>query len=168
MMPQSPLLDPLAIATMPATDIEQTFQVGLRSHKVGWLPRAEKIYRQVLAQQPDHPEALHYLGLIAYQAGRNQDAVDLIGRAIELKPNYPGAFYNLAEAAAGALGQIQKAIAAYRQAIALKPNFPEAFCSLGIALGNNGQLDEGIASCRRAIAAESPTSPSPTAISATS
>ena len=74
----------------------------------------------------------HYLGLIAYQAGRNENAVDLIGRAIGLKPNYPGAYYNLAEALQ-AQGQIEKAIAAYRQAIAPRSNFPEAYCSLGIA-----------------------------------
>ncbi len=34
-------------------------------HQAGRLAEAEKIYRQILAQQPDNPWALHLLGVLA-------------------------------------------------------------------------------------------------------
>ena len=73
--------------TMPGQmTLEQQLQSGLSRHQAGRLAEAEKIYRQVLAQQPDHADALHLLGVLAVQTGRLDTAVDLIRRAIEVCP----------------------------------------------------------------------------------
>lgn len=55
-----------------------TIEIAIQHHQAGRLAEAEKIYRQILAQQPDHPDALHLLGVLAVQAGRLDAAVDLI------------------------------------------------------------------------------------------
>jgi len=50
------------------------------------LAEAEVIYRQVLAQAPDHPAALHLLGTIAQQVNHHDVAIELIRRAISILP----------------------------------------------------------------------------------
>ena len=42
------------------------------------LAQAERLYRAVLAEQPDNADALHLLGVLANQAGHPKDAADLI------------------------------------------------------------------------------------------
>ncbi|MGD0388832.1 MAG: tetratricopeptide repeat protein [Tepidisphaeraceae bacterium] len=135
---------------MAQPTIEQTFDVALQHHQAGRLHEAERLYRQILAQQPEHIDAMQNLGIIAQQAGRTGIAVDLIRRAIALRPNYAEAYSNLGNALKDN-GQLDEAIAACRQAIALKPDLPEAHSNLGAALLGKGQFDEAIAACRRAI-----------------
>jgi len=130
--------------------IQQCFQSALQYHQSGRLAEAEALYRQILAVEPRQAEAFHQLGLIAAQMGRNDLAVDLIGRAVALNRAFPEACYNLGLALYHG-GQLDASIDAYRQAIALKPDFSEAHANLGHALRDRGHLDEAIAACRRAI-----------------
>jgi len=50
----------------------------------GRLQQAETLLRQILQQQPQHPFALHLLGVIAHQAGNQSAAAELMQRAIAL------------------------------------------------------------------------------------
>ena len=59
-------------------------QNAVDHYRGGRLHQAEVICREVLAEQPDKPEALHLLGVIALAARQYSDAVHLIRRAIEL------------------------------------------------------------------------------------
>ena len=43
---------------------------GIRLQRQGKLAEAEAMYRAVLGQTPDDAPALHYMGLVHYQAGR--------------------------------------------------------------------------------------------------
>jgi protein O-GlcNAc transferase len=70
--------------------------------------------------------------------------------ALEIKPDYPEAHYNLG-VALRERGQLDEAIAAYRHALELKPGYLEAHYNLGVALGDRGQFDEAIAAYRRAL-----------------
>ncbi len=139
------------ITAMPQLTIQGAFQIAVRDHQGGRLAHAEHLYRQILAIEPRHPDALHNLGLIAHQTGRHESAVDLIRRAIALKPGDGEAYYNLG-IALHALGRSDEAIAANRQAIALKPDSSDAHRNLGVALKAGGQLDDAIAAYNRAIA----------------
>jgi len=71
-------------------------------------------------------------------------------RALDLKPIYPGAHYNLGNAFM-AQGRMDVAIACYRRALDLKPDYPEAHNNLGNALREQRQMDEAIASYREAL-----------------
>lgn len=130
---------------------QQNFDAALQHHQAGRLGAAEQLYRQILAREPHHADALHLLGMTAAQVGRNDAAVELIEIALKIKPNYPEALGNLGNALKNK-GQLDEAIAAYRRAIALRPNYPEAWSNLGSALNGKGHHDEAIAAHRRAIA----------------
>src|SRR5579883_2224479 len=58
------------------------FSAALAHHQAGRLAEAETLYRDTLAAQPDHADALHLLGVLASQVGQHEVAVDLIERAI--------------------------------------------------------------------------------------
>ena len=58
---------------------------GLSHHQAGRLNEAERIYREVLAVDPNSVDALHLLGVVAIQMGQHDKAVSWICRAIELK-----------------------------------------------------------------------------------
>lgn len=45
---------------------------------------AEQIYRSVLAEIPEHPDALHLLGLVFYQRGDTLKATEYVERALQL------------------------------------------------------------------------------------
>ena len=44
--------------------------LGIQHYSAGDLPKAESIYKQVLQLEPNQPDPLHYLGVIAHQVGK--------------------------------------------------------------------------------------------------
>ena len=129
----------------------ESIQIAMQHHQAGRLAEAEKIYREILAQRPNDPAALHLLGMLAGQVGRLDAAIELIGRAVRLDPNYAEAYGTLGNVLQ-ARGQLDEAIASYRQTLRLKPDLAAAHNNLGSALQAKGELDEAISSYRHAIA----------------
>ena len=74
----------VAIIRFMAT-IPEALAIAIQHHQAGRLQAAEQIYRQILAVEPNHADALHLLGVIASQAGKHEVAVEYIGRAIGLQ-----------------------------------------------------------------------------------
>ena len=58
--------------------LQEAIDLGNQHHNAGDLQRAESIYNQILQANPNQPDALHYLGVIAHQTGNNEKAVELI------------------------------------------------------------------------------------------
>lgn len=125
-------------------------QIGLEHHQRGDLIRAEAIYRQVLEADPENPDALHLLGVIAYQAGKNELSVELIRRAISFNPAVPD-FYNNLGNSLRLLAKLDEAVAAFRSALNLSPRFVEARHNLGLALRDQGRTEEAIRCFRKAL-----------------
>ena len=120
-------------------------------HRQGKLAEAERIYRDILNQQPNHFDVLHRLGIIAAQTGRTEMAVELIGRAIELNSADANAHSNLGNALLE-LKRAGDALKSYDKAIALVPDDAEAHNSRGFALQDLRRFDDALASFDRAIA----------------
>jgi Tfp pilus assembly protein PilF len=114
--------------------IQQLLQLAMQSHQAGDLAGAESLYRQVLRQAPQHPDALHLLGYLAYQDGRHEAAIDLIGQAIRITGGSPRHYSNLA-LALEALQRDEEAAASYRKALSLDPTFKQALTNLCRLLG---------------------------------
>ncbi len=123
---------------------------ALAHHQAGRLQQAETICRQILVSRPDHPDALHLLGMIALQTGNHETAVKLIERAVEVKPDIPVYHVNLAQALRTSR-KLDQAVSAYQQAIVLNPDLVEVHNDLGTVLQEQGELEEAIAGFRRAV-----------------
>jgi predicted O-linked N-acetylglucosamine transferase (SPINDLY family) len=130
--------------------LPEALAVAVRHHQAGRLQAAEQLYRQILAAQPDHPGALHLLGVVAQQTGRHEAAVEYIEKAIALDGRQPPFHNNLGEAYR-ALRRTPDAIASYRRALELKPDFAGAHYNLGNAWKDLGQLMPAIDCYRRAV-----------------
>ncbi len=130
--------------------ISQAMAVAIGHHQAGRLAEAEAIYRQVLAVAPNHPDALHFLGVLAAQMGRHDLAVQMIRQSLALAPDNAAALSNYGEACRKQ-GQLDEAIGAYRRAIRLMPGTAAIQSNLGNALAERGAIDDSVAACREAI-----------------
>ncbi len=102
--------------------VQAKFRQAMALHSQGQLAGAERIYRDVLRQQPQHFDALHMLGVIALQTGHAEQAANLIRNAIALNADVAAAHYNLGKTLT-TLGASEEALASYQRAIALKPDY---------------------------------------------
>jgi tetratricopeptide (TPR) repeat protein len=105
---------------------------AIHYHQQGRLDQAARIYQSILVRQADHADALHLLGVAAFQQGRPERAVELIGRAIAVNPSVAAFHANLAEAYR-ALGRLDQAVGCCQLALRLQPDYPEAANNLGLA-----------------------------------
>ncbi len=135
------------MSEQPAAD---AIQIAIQHHQRGDLRQAEAIYRQVLQGDPSNPDALHLLGVVSYQAGRNDLAVELIRQAIAVNPDVPD-FHNNLGNALRLLGRLDDAISSFRKALSLSPRFVEAHNNLGLALRDQGRIEEAIRCFRKAL-----------------
>ena len=133
--------------------IHQALDLAVQHHNAGRFPQAKQIYQQILKAQPNHPAALHLLGVVAYQESDHARAVELISKAIVAKPDYADAHRNLGSVLRD-LGRFDEAVASYREALSIKPDYTDAHNNLGSALRDLGRLDEAVASYRNALAIE--------------
>ena len=109
--------------------IDARLERGVALQKSGKLLEAAKIYSAVLQADPANASALHLLGTIEIQRRNFENALTLISKALELKPESPAIHHNLAYIH-GALGRTDQAEVHYRRAIALKPDYAEAYFNL--------------------------------------
>jgi tetratricopeptide (TPR) repeat protein len=117
---------------------------AVEHHRAGELDAAEALYRDALRGTPDHPDALHLLGLALAMKGRNDEARDLVRRAIALAPDN-AAFHVTLGNTERALGELDAAAASFRRAIALDPTIESAAANLGIVLRELGRIDAALA-----------------------
>ena len=123
---------------------------ALALHLRGILADAERLYLDVLRAQPDNVTVLHLAGVLALQAGRPDQGVALIGRALQLGEGSAGAHSNLGEGLR-ALGRLEAALASYDRAIALQPDYAEAYYNRGNVLADLQRHGAALASYDQAI-----------------
>jgi protein O-GlcNAc transferase len=134
-----------------ALTVQQALDSALRHHDAGRLPEAEGLYHRILQADPNQPVALHLLGVIAHQVGKNDIAAELIGKALAVQPDYAEAHSNLGLTLHG-LGRFDDAVASYRKALAIQPDFAGAHGNLGLALHGLGRFEDAVASYQKALA----------------
>ncbi len=137
-------------AEASALDLDQRVEAAFQRHRRGDLGFAQGVYRAALRERPDHPAALHYLGLLAQQTGRSKEGADLLERA--LKAGGPDKrIYNHLGQIYFALSDTRRATESFEAAIALDPDHVEALNNLANVLRVR-DLDRAIALYRRALA----------------
>jgi protein O-GlcNAc transferase len=131
--------------------VQSRFSEGLALHREGDFATAERIYREVLDQAPQHFDALHMLGVIALQTGRPERAIELIGKAIALSRKVAAAHNNLGKALQD-MKRPEQALASFDEAIAIDPELAEAHFNLGNTLVSLRRFAEALISYQKAIA----------------
>ena len=126
-------------------------QYALVLHQQGQLDSAQKLYEEVLREEPNNFDALHLLGVLHTKRKNLTLAKRLIAKAIDIHPSSALFHYNYG-IAQDDLKEHQDAIKSYDQAIALQPNFAGAFYNRGNSYQSLKQFDAAIANYDQAIA----------------
>jgi predicted O-linked N-acetylglucosamine transferase (SPINDLY family) len=129
---------------------EKQINLALAQHKAGNLAAARKFYEGVLAVDAQHPDALHLLGLLSYQTGELKSAIDLMEKALALRPEVGHFHANLA-AAYRANQDWPRAVELFRSAVRLSPKTAARWINLGNTLRDMEQLDEGLSCLAEAV-----------------
>jgi tetratricopeptide (TPR) repeat protein len=124
---------------------------ALALHQSGDLAGAGSAYRKILDDQPHEAMALHYLGVIAHQTGRRDEALQWIEKSIAAAPEIADFHGNLGVVLRD-MGRLNESAAALCQAIRLRPKYPEALNNLGDVMRQLGKLAEAECLLRQAIA----------------
>ncbi|NOZ67881.1 MAG: tetratricopeptide repeat protein [Deferribacteres bacterium] len=123
---------------------------ALRLHQAGNLAGAESLYVRILAADPECADALHLLGLIAYQRGDNMQAVEYIEKAVAINPSVSIYHNNLGSAFMN-LEETDKAARCFRTAIHLNPDYVEAYNNMGNVLRRQGENKKALQQYMKAI-----------------
>ncbi len=108
------------------------------------------LYQDTVANNPDCWMAYHNLGTSLLHAGRTQEAMPHIEKALRLKPESAAAHFNLGCALESA-GRLPEAIEEFQSAVQLRTDFSEAHVNLGNALRQLGRTPEAILQYRQAL-----------------
>jgi len=105
--------------------INEKLQSGVKHQQDGDLIAAETLYKEILEESPNHPDALHLLGVLAYQIGEYDVAEDLITHAIESNDQVADYRNNLGEVLR-ITHRTEAAIEQYKLALSLDPDHENA------------------------------------------
>jgi tetratricopeptide (TPR) repeat protein len=138
-------------------DIPQKIGMALQHHQAGRLSDAQAIYHEVLAIDADNIDAFHFLGVIAYQRGDHEQAVQLISRALARNEANAIAQNNLGNVFK-AQHKLDETLRCFQNAVAISPDYADAHINLGNMLKDRGQLHDAATLHQKAVAL-SPHSP---------
>ena len=127
-----------------------TFEAASKLARAGRFGDAADLYRELLARDPDHPEAIHFLGVCLVRSGRRDEGLPLVERSVRLAP--ANVLYRqnfgllLAET-----GELSLAEAQFGELLRLERENSTAHNYLGMVRQRLGRMDEAIASYEEAL-----------------
>ncbi len=111
----------------------QKLEAGYHAQQTGDLTKAERLYSQVLDQEPGNVHALNLLGVLCVNALRSDEAVGYISSALAIDPNNAQSHANIALAYKDK-GDARRAVRHFQESIRLDPNNPIVHNNLGNVL----------------------------------
>ena len=133
-----------------AIDLDGMLRDAAALHRAGRLAEAEPLYLAILHEVPAHFDALHLIGVVRQQQGRDAEAIAFIDRALALRPDNAAALSNRA-LSLRALGRAHEALACCDRALAVKPDFADAHNNRGLALAALKRPAEALKSYEAAL-----------------
>ena len=131
--------------------VRAVFDLALAHYRSGRTDLAERLFRDLLAVDPNDLAACTNLGLVLMARGKLTDASVQFHRALELEPELAEAHLSLGNVFR-AQGASDQATARYYQALSLKPNIAAVYSNLGGLCLDQNKLDEAIIWFQHALA----------------
>jgi tetratricopeptide (TPR) repeat protein len=124
---------------------------GLTWRQTAMYADADTLWRVTIDRNPRCWLALNNLGADLLQAGRLEEAVPLVERAVELAPANAAGHTNLGTARQ-MQGRWPEAVAQFQQTVGLQNDSADAHTNLGFALLQVGRTDESLVQLQQALA----------------
>ena len=128
-------------------------QKAMSQVQKGNLGEAERIYREILSDDPNNVDALRLLALLASRTGAVDQAINMLENCTKIAPDYALAWENLAKMyrQKDDPDSLQKAAFCFSKATELRPDWAEGWAGLGTMQTRSSQHKEGIESYRKSI-----------------
>ncbi len=123
---------------------------GLARRQSGIYRDVFSLYEATLARNPSSWTAHLNLGTALDDAGRPEEALPHLRRALALKPDFPETLNSLGNVL-DRLGHADEARPLLEQAVRIQPRFATAHNTLAVTLMTLGQTDAGLAAFQRAL-----------------
>jgi predicted O-linked N-acetylglucosamine transferase (SPINDLY family) len=130
--------------------MQDVYAQAFALHQRGQLVEAERLYRQVLAEDARAFAAWQMLGILLAQQGRPGDALEMMEAALALNPRDAGALVNTGNVLS-MLGRWAEAVTRYDHALAIAPD-AQALNNRGHALQSLNRPAEALVSFEKALA----------------
>lgn len=121
------------------------------AHLSGQNDEAERLYREIVADEPDNAKALQYLGVLLASTKREDEGYPLLERAVDLDPEDAEALANLANLYR-VRGRFGDGADLCLRAIAIDPDLASAYINLANCARMARRLDEALWASERAVA----------------
>lgn len=147
--------------------VQSIYHEAVAAQLAGRVEEARTTYRKLLEQMPDHPEGHHNLGLLAYQEGDVDQALEHLMNAVEARPGEAEFWHSLigvlvalsafdhahnALEQAGAAGIAAEELERMRQSIAAAEAPPPLEPMEPVQLSIDGEREEILAAVQRILA----------------
>ncbi|QDT12352.1 tetratricopeptide repeat protein [Stieleria marina] len=109
---------------------------------------SEKLYREILVSEPDHPEARHRLGVVLLRTEQIDQAIKCLSDAVQQGDPSTGLLGDLGYAQMLA-GDLPAAEQTLRTAVEAAPDNERIVNNLGMVVGFQGNTEESLALFRR-------------------
>tara|TARA_B100000700_G_scaffold156840_1_gene174131 strand:+ start:47 stop:2050 length:2004 start_codon:yes stop_codon:yes gene_type:complete len=128
-------------------------QKAMSQVQKGNLGEAERIYREILSDDPNNVDALRLLALLASRTGAVDQAINMLENCTKLAPDYALAWENLAKMyrQKDDHDSLQKAALCFGKATELRPDWAEGWAGLGTMQTRSSRHEEGIESYKKSI-----------------
>jgi protein O-GlcNAc transferase len=138
----------------PDQSPDRLLALAISHHQAGRLAQAEELYKQILQNNPNHPDALHLSGMALAQTGRAAEGIELIQKAIAAMPDAALFHMSLGEAQRR-VRNLDQAVASFTKATELDPELVEAHNNLSAALSDVRRFDDALSAAKKAVALRS-------------
>jgi tetratricopeptide (TPR) repeat protein len=128
---------------LQADAFSASLQKAIKLHQTGRYDEAKEVYEFLLLQNAKHPDVLNLYGLLCFEVGNTERAVDLVRRAIAQSPSNAEFLNNLGSIFASE-AKFELAIEQFQKAVKAEPSQAMAYENLGNALMESGMAKEAI------------------------
>ncbi len=135
----------------PRSSVPLMLARAVKLHQEGRRAQAEVLYRSILAWQPRHFEASHFLGLIRHEQGDHPEAARYLAQAVQIRPDDLNALTNHG-AVLATLNDPEAALASFDRALAVAAQHPDALNGRANMLMRLGRPADALASFESLLA----------------
>ena len=114
---------------MNTTDEKSLLERAIKLHKSQYFDDAKESYQHIIDNNKQHHQALHHLGVLYAQQGKQQEAIDCYKKSIAIEPNIAIPHYHLG-IALNSIQQYDEALLEFQHAIKIAPDNIETHLNL--------------------------------------
>jgi tetratricopeptide (TPR) repeat protein len=122
----------------------------LSGQRAALFENEETLWTDTLAWNPNCWIGHYNLGIVYFQKGQGDKAIEHYRKALEINPDYAEAYTNLGNALSQD-GHVDDAIVQYQKALDISPNDAKAHNDLGVAFYRKGQLNDAAAQYKKSL-----------------